>query len=72
MSCPRDLGYVSLNVNDDIENAMGIRHRRDVLGAMAVDALNNLLHRNAKGPSDVITGTQVDGIWEEGETLPVL
>lgn len=72
MSCPKDIGYVSLNVNDDIENATGIRHRRDVIGAMAVDALNNLLHRNAKGPNDVITGTQVDGVWEEGETLPVL
>jgi LacI family transcriptional regulator len=71
LSCPGDIGYLSLNVNDDIENATGIRHRRDVIGAMAVDALNNLLHRNAKGPSDVITGTQVDGIWEEGETLPV-
>jgi DNA-binding LacI/PurR family transcriptional regulator len=72
LETPRDIGYVSLNVNDDIENATGIKHRRDVLGAMAVDALNNLLHRNVKGPSDVITGTQVDGVWEEGETLPDL
>lgn len=70
LTCPEDFGYVSLNVNDDIENATGIRHRREVLGAMAVDALNNLLQRNAKGANEAIIGTQVDGIWEEGETLP--
>jgi LacI family transcriptional regulator len=67
---PQDIAYISLNVNDDIENATGIRHRRDVLGATAVDALNSLLHRNHKGPDNVSVGTQVDGVWQEGDTLP--
>ena len=67
---PQDIAYISLNLNDDIENATGIRHRRDMLGAMAVDVLNSLLQRNHKGPDDVSLGTQVDGIWQEGATLP--
>lgn len=69
---PDDIGYISLNVNDDFRNATGIRHRRDILGATAVDVLNSLLQRNHKGPDDVSLGTQVDGIWQEGETLPPL
>ncbi|MDA0349807.1 MAG: LacI family DNA-binding transcriptional regulator [Verrucomicrobia bacterium] len=67
---PEDIAYISLNVNEDIENSTGIRHRRDMLGAMAVDVLNSLLQRNHKGPDDVSLGTQVDGIWVEGNTLP--
>lgn len=69
---PDDMAYISLNVNEDIENATGIRHRRDLLGATAVDVLNSLLHRNHKGPNEVSLGTQVDGIWHEGTTLPPL
>jgi LacI family transcriptional regulator len=68
---PQDTAYISLNVNEDIENATGIRHRRDILGASAVDVLNSLLQRNHKGPDEVSLGTQVDGIWHEGNTLPV-
>ncbi len=69
---PEDLGYVTLNANNDIPSAAGIRHRRDALGAMAVDVLNSLLHRNHTGFQDVSVGTQIDGIWQDGETLPAL
>ena len=72
LTIPKDLAYISLNVNEDIEDATGIRHRRDVLGATAVDVLNSLLHRNHKGANEVSLGTQVDGIWHEGTTLPDL
>ena len=72
LKIPQDVAYISLNVNEDIEGATGIRHRRDMLGATAVDVLNSLLHRNHKGPDDVSLGTQVDGIWNEGTTLPSL
>lgn len=72
LSIPEDVAYISLNVNEDIEDATGIRHRRDMLGATAVDVLNSLLQRNHKGPNEVSLGTQVDGIWYEGNTLPDL
>ena len=67
---PEDIAYISLNVNEDLENFTGIRHRRDILGAMAVDVLNSLLQRNHKGSNEVSLGTQVDGTWQEGNTLP--
>ena len=69
---PDDMAYISLNVNEDFEAATGIRHRRDMLGATAVDVLNSILHRNHKGPNEVPLGTQVDGLWHEGSTLPSL
>ena len=67
---PDDFGYVSLDTSEDPVEVSGMEPQRDALGAMAVDALNSLLHRNFKGFNDISVGTQVDGIWREGETLP--
>ncbi len=72
LKIPDDIAYISLNVNEDIADATGISHRRDLLGAMAVDVLNSLLQRNHTGPDEVPHGTQIDGIWHEGSTLPPL
>lgn len=69
---PNDVGYASLNVNDDIETAAGVRHRRDVIGATSVDVLNSFMQRNFKGPQEVSSGTQIDGIWQGGLTLPAV
>jgi hypothetical protein len=40
------------------------------MGATAVDVLNSLLQRNQRGPLDVPIGTQVDGSWRKGFSLP--
>lgn len=69
LSIPQDLGYVSLNVTDDVPAATGIHQHRDIMGAAAVDVLNTLLQRNFRGEHDVSIGTQIDGSWVEGETL---
>lgn len=66
---PEDLGYVSLNVTDDVESVAGIHQHRDVMGATAVDVLNSLLQRNFRGEHEVSVGTQVDGSWIDGNTL---
>lgn len=68
---PADLGYVSLNVIDDAPGVSGILQHREVMGAAAVDVLNSLLQRNHRGFNPVAIGTQVDGSWCEGTTLPV-
>lgn len=72
ISVPEDMGYVSLDTSEDASNAVGIHYRRDALGAAAVDVLNTLLHRNHTGPLDISVGTQIDGDWQEGETLPTI
>jgi LacI family transcriptional regulator len=69
LKIPEDLGYVSLNVTDDVEDATGIHQHRDVMGATAIDVLNSLLHRNFRGEHKVSVSTQVDGSWNEGKTL---
>ncbi|MCB1123981.1 MAG: hypothetical protein KJT03_20675, partial [Verrucomicrobiae bacterium] len=66
---PQDLGYVSLNVTDDVKNATGIHQHRRIMGATAVDVLNTLLQRNFRGEHHVSIGTQIDGSWVDGETL---
>ncbi len=66
---PKDIGYVSLNIIDDMPNATGIDQHRDVMGATAIDVLNSLLQRNQRGPQPASIGTQVDGTWHEGATL---
>jgi len=72
ISIPKEMGYVSLDTGEDAPNAVGIHYRRDALGAAAVDVLSSLLHRNHTGPLDISVGTQIDGDWQEGDTLPPL
>jgi len=67
---PDDFGYVSLDTSEDPPEVSGIEPQRDALGAMAVDALNSLLHRNFTGFNNISVGTQVDGVWKDGKTLP--
>jgi LacI family transcriptional regulator len=69
---PDDVGYVSLNVSDDQPGVSGIYQHRRTMGATAVDVLNSLLQRNQRGPLDVSIGTQVDGSWLKGFSLPPL
>ena len=66
---PEDIGYVSLNIIDDVPGATGIDQHRDVMGATAIDVLNSLLQRNQRGLQPASIGTQVDGTWQEGSTL---
>ncbi|MDA1067897.1 MAG: LacI family DNA-binding transcriptional regulator [Verrucomicrobia bacterium] len=69
LKIPNNIGYVSLNVTDDVEGATGIHQHRDIMGATAIDVLNSLLQRNFRGEHQVSVGTQVDGSWIDGKTL---
>ena len=67
---PEDLGYVSLNVADDlVEGAAGVVQHRTVMGSLAMDVLNTLMLHNQRGFQAVSVGTQVDGEWRDGRTL---
>ncbi len=69
---PEDLGYVSLNVSDDRPNVSGVFQHRKEMGATAIDVLNSLLQRNQRGKNAYSVGTQVDGSWRRGDSLPPL
>lgn len=66
---PEDVGYVNLNVSDDVAGVSGICQPREVMGATAVDILNGLLLVGWKGPGEFSVGTQVAGRWQDGNTL---
>ena len=66
---PQDIGYVSLNVVDDMPNASGIQQHRAEMGEFAVEILNSLLQSNQRGFNAVAHGTHVDGTWHEGSTV---
>lgn len=70
ISVPKDVAYVSLNVSDDRPGVSGIYQHRKTMGATAVDVLNTLLQRNHRGQHEVSIGTQIDGSWRKGYTLP--
>ena len=59
-----------LNIVDDVPNATGVDQHRDVMGATAIDVLNSLLQRNQRGEDTVSIGTQIDGSWRKGNSLP--
>ncbi|MEC7906408.1 MAG: LacI family DNA-binding transcriptional regulator [Verrucomicrobiota bacterium] len=67
---PEDVAYVSLNISDDRSGVSGIYQHRKTMGATAIDVLNSLLQRNQRGPNEVSIGTQIDGSWRKGDTLP--
>ena len=67
---PEDVAYVSLNISDDRSGVSGIYQHRKTMGATAIDVLNSLLQRNQRGPNEVYIGTQIDGSWRKGDTLP--
>lgn len=69
LKIPRDIGYVSLNIIDDLAGTSGIDQHRDIMGATAVDVLNSLLQRNQRGMQPASIGTQIDGTWHDGKTL---
>ncbi|MGH8019928.1 MAG: hypothetical protein ACREIA_16945 [Opitutaceae bacterium] len=66
---PQDIGYASLNIADDVPKASGIEQHRGVMGELAVDILNSLLHGNQRGFNVVAHGTHIGGTWHEGTTV---
>jgi LacI family transcriptional regulator len=69
LQIPHDVGYVSLDVNEDIPGATGINPLGEVIGEMALDILNSLLQRGSRGAALNTVGTHVVGAWCEGRTM---
>ena len=67
---PRDVGLVELEDHPD-QGSSGVYYDPAKIGALAVELLIGLMHRNEKGvpadPHEVL----LSGEWREGNTLPV-
>ncbi|MCB1122452.1 MAG: hypothetical protein KJT03_12945, partial [Verrucomicrobiae bacterium] len=66
---PEEIGYVSLNIVDDVPGVSGIYQLRDIMGEVAVDMLNSLMLVSHRGPVKASIGAQVDGVWRNGKTV---
>jgi LacI family transcriptional regulator len=66
---PEDVSYASLNVDDEPAGTAGINQNREIMGNMAVDILHSLILRNRRGEQEHVTGTVVNGTWQEGITV---
>lgn len=67
---PRDLGFALLacpGLNDAFSGVFQNGHR---VGALAVDTLAAMLERHERGLPTQATTVMVEGLWNEGSTLP--
>ena len=67
---PHDIGFLSLDVADELPGCAGIYNRWDILGRIAVESLHKRLIANQRGAVQNPVGIQVSGHWEDGPSLP--
>lgn len=66
---PRDVGLVELQDNP-LLGCAGVWYDPAKIGALAVEMLVGLLHRNEVGVPEDQHETLLSGVWQEGKTLP--
>lgn len=70
LSVPRDVGLVELEDHPKLGSA-GVYYDPAKIGALAVEMLVGLLHRNETGIPEDQHEALLTGVWQEGKTLPV-
>jgi LacI family transcriptional regulator len=66
---PRDVGVVELQDRPD-SGTSGVYYDPGKIGALAVEMLVGLMHRNETGVPDDQHEVMLTGEWREGTTLP--
>src|SRR5262249_10907637 len=69
MQVPRDVGLVELQDRPD-SGAAGVYYDPAKIGALAVEMLIGLMHRNETGVPQDQHEVMLTGEWREGNTLP--
>jgi LacI family transcriptional regulator len=67
---PQDLGVATLDYNPNRGCSAGIRQSHELVGERAVEALALLMKTNQRGQIRLPNTTLVDGVWEDGPSLP--
>lgn len=67
---PRDVGLIDLAGDHPESECAGVAHDPAQLGALAVETLVGLMHRNETGVPDAQNEILLTGAWREGRTLP--
>jgi DNA-binding LacI/PurR family transcriptional regulator len=66
---PEEVGFVHLNCPDESGRFAGIYQNAPTVGAVAVDFLVGVIHRNERGVPDLPHSILVEGTWRDGATL---
>ncbi len=66
---PRDLGWISLDVQPGDQGVTGVDQRSAVIGGAALDLVHAQLQRGEFGEPAVQKGVLIEGIWQEGESV---
>lgn len=66
---PRDLGWVSLDVQPGDHQVAGIDQRSAIIGAAALDLVHGQLQRGEYGEPAVQKGVLIEGVWQDGASL---
>lgn len=69
VSVPGDVGIVELD-NHPAPECSGVYHNPADIGALAVEMLVGMLHRNETGLARSQHDVRLRGTWREGSTLP--
>jgi LacI family transcriptional regulator len=66
---PEEVGFVHLNCPDESGRFAGIYQKAPTVGAVAVDFLVGMIHRNERGIPSLPHSILVEGTWHDGDTL---
>lgn len=66
---PEEVGFVHLNCTDQSGKSAGIYQNGPVIGAVAVDFLIGMIHRNERGVPALSHSLLVEGTWVQGKTI---
>lgn len=69
LSVPGDVGFVDLDCADRSGKRAGIYQFHERVGAVALDILVQLMHRNERGIPEVPQLTLLEGVWTDGATV---
>ena len=69
INVPEEVGFVHLNCPDESGRYAGIYQNAPTVGAVAVDFLVGMIHRNERGVPALPHSILVEGVWRDGGTL---
>jgi LacI family transcriptional regulator len=66
---PRDIGIADLSAHPNKPKISGIYQNDRQIGATAADLVIGMLQRNERGLPETLVYTQVNGVWQPGESV---
>ncbi len=69
VECPRDVGLVSLDWDEEMQDYAAVDQNAAASGAAAVDLVLGQMRRNERGIPETPQTVLVDSVWRPGETV---